>query len=123
MIKTVGLLKKRTGMTTEEFRAYYETYHRLIGEKYLCGYASKYMRRFLNPQPGRPQPDEPEFDVILEIWYPDAETQAACADVLSQPDVLKEITEDEEKLFDRDHMRFFTVDEFESELTKGKKNE
>ena len=49
MIKQIGLLKRKPGMTPEAFRAYYETSHRVIGEKYLTGYAQKYMRRFLDP--------------------------------------------------------------------------
>jgi len=32
MIKVVTTLKKRKGMSTENFRAYYERSHRLIGE-------------------------------------------------------------------------------------------
>ena len=38
-------------MTVAEFRAYYETHHRVIGEKYLSGFASRYMRRFITPSP------------------------------------------------------------------------
>ena len=49
MIKLVMPMKRRPGMTIPEFREYYETKHRLIGEKYLKGYASRYMRRFTNP--------------------------------------------------------------------------
>ena len=35
---------------------------------------------------------------------------------LSEPDIAKEIREDEEKVFDTRFMRSYTVDEFESEL-------
>ena len=49
MIKMVMPMKRRPGMTIPEFREYYEKNHRLIGEKYLKGFASKYMRRFTNP--------------------------------------------------------------------------
>lgn len=45
MIKVVTTLKKKAGMSTDDFRAYYETHHRLIGEKYLSGYATRYVRR------------------------------------------------------------------------------
>ena len=48
MIKMVMPMKRRPGMTIPEFREYYETKHRIIGEKYLKGYATKYMRRFTN---------------------------------------------------------------------------
>jgi len=40
MIKLVTLLSKKPGMSREAFIAHYETHHRLIGEKYLKGYAA-----------------------------------------------------------------------------------
>ena len=52
----------------------------------------------------------------MEIWYPDEETFKACGEKLSEPDIAKEIREDEEKVFDTRFMRSYTVDEFESEL-------
>ena len=106
-------------MSIEEFREYYETRHRLIGEKYLTGYASRYIRRFMNPLPDRSgNLTDPEYDVILEIWYPDEETFRRCGQSLSQPDVAREIREDEEKLFDMDHrhMRSYLVEEHESDI-------
>ena len=72
MIKLVMPMKRRPGMSVPEFREYYETKHRLIGEKYLKGYATRYLRRFTNPNTDRDgQLRDPEYDVFLEIWYPD----------------------------------------------------
>ena len=39
MIKVIMLMKRRPGMTVSEFRDYYENKHRVIGEKYLNGFA------------------------------------------------------------------------------------
>ena len=36
-------MRRKEGMTIDEFRDYYETKHRIIGEKYLRGYATKYL--------------------------------------------------------------------------------
>lgn len=119
MIKTVGLLKRRQGMSVEAFRAYYESTHRVIGEKYLSGHACKYMRRFLNPASA---PDTAtfgaaeDFDVILEIWYPDQAAYAAASERIAAPDAAAEILADELKLFDREKNRFFTVTESVSDL-------
>lgn len=118
MIKVVMPMKRRPGMTVEEFREYYESKHRLIGEKYLRGYASKYMRRFTNPTVDRDgELREPEYDVFLEIWYPDEATLQACGKVLSAPAVQQEIREDEEKVFDTRYMRSYIVDECVSDLS------
>ena len=119
MIKSIGLFKRRPGMTVAEFRAYYETHHRVIGEKYLSGFASRYMRRFITPSPNRDTGETPEsdYDVALEIWYPDRATFEACGRALSAPEAVAEIVADEERLFDRPTMRFFVIEEeCESEL-------
>ncbi|MBT4161195.1 MAG: EthD domain-containing protein [Gammaproteobacteria bacterium] len=118
MIKLVMPMKRRPGMSIPEFREYYETKHRVIGEKYLKGFATRYLRRFLDPLPDREgNLSDPEYDVILEIWYPDEETYRACGVKLSEPAVVKEIKEDEEKLFDLRTMRSYLVDECESDLS------
>jgi len=96
MIKAIGLLKRRPGMTVAEFRAYYETHHRVIGEKYLAGFASRYMRRFLTPSPDRRTGKTPEadHDVVLEIWYPDRAAFEAAGRALSAPEAVAAITAD-----------------------------
>ncbi len=115
MIKLIAPMKRRPGMSVGEFRDYYESTHRLLGEKYLAGYASKYLRRFIDPLPDRNgELREPEYDVLLEIWYPDQETLAACGKKLSEPDIAREIREDEKKLFDTRYMRSYLVNEHES---------
>ncbi|MEM7018251.1 MAG: EthD domain-containing protein [Pseudomonadota bacterium] len=117
MIKLVMPLKRKPGMSTEDFRAYYENHHRLIGEKYLAGYAMRYVRRFMNPLPDRSgNLSDPEYDVLLEIWYPDEATFRACSEKLRAPEAAQEIAEDEEKLFDRSQMRSYLVEEHESTL-------
>ena len=119
MIKTVGLLKRRRGMSPAEFRAYYESTHRVIGEKYLGGYAVKYMRRFLNPTSdpaGATFGPDGDFDVILEIWYPDQAAYNAMGKRVAAPEAAAEILADELKLFDREKNRFFTLTEAVSEL-------
>ena len=117
MIKFVMPLHRKPGISTADFRAYYETYHRLLGEKYLAGYVTKYMRRYPEPLPDRDgNLREPDFDVLLEIWYPDAETQAACGKHLRSPDIAAEIAADEEKLFDRSRMRGYIMTEHVSAM-------
>ncbi len=118
MFKVIGLLKRKPGMSVEAFREYYETHHRVIGEKYLKHHAVKYLRRYLtpfaDPLTGN-QADQP-CDVVMEIWYRDREAFDAAVATFVQPDVAAEIADDEEKLFDRNNNRFFFVDECESTL-------
>ena len=115
MIKVVTTLKKRADLTTEQFRDYYEGHHRLLGEKYLSGYACRYVRRYLDPLPGELAGEE-HFDVLLEIWFPDEAAFEQCSARLAEPEVAAEIAADEEKLFDRARKRSFLLQECESEL-------
>jgi hypothetical protein len=112
-VKLVTLLKRRPGMSKADFRAHYEERHRLIGEKVLSGYASRYVRRHLHPVDGG---EEQDVDVVLEIWFPDQPTMDACFAAMSAPEVMDEIVADEERLFDRPRMRSYRVEECESVL-------
>ena len=114
MFTRITLLKRRAGMTAEVFRDYYETHHRLVGERVLAGYALRYVRRYVAPVgPGLELPD---FDVITEISFPDRAAHDRCIAALSAPAVAQWVLADEDRLFDRGAMRVFTVEETESAL-------
>jgi len=115
MIKAVGLFKRKPGMSKEDFVAYYEDHHARIGEKIVGGAATHYLRRYLYPfAPGAP---EPEYDVIMELWFPDRETlDARMAWITSDPVAVAERETDEENLFDRSTMVMYVVDEHSSNL-------
>lgn len=113
-ITVITLLKRREGMSKADFIAYYEAHHRRIGEKVLGGYATRYVRRFLHPTDGVDQHED--TDVVMEIDFPDAETQAACFAAMGDAATMAEIVADEEKLFDRSRIRTFTVEEHASDL-------
>ncbi len=113
MIRLIGLMTRRAGMTHEAFRDYYETKHRLIGEKYLAGGACHYMRRYLSAT----DPSvAPIYDCILEVWYPNDAAMQATSARLALPVIAAEIAADEEQLFDRDKMLFYLADDVVSEL-------
>ena len=117
MIKVVTLLTRKPGMSREAFIEHYETHHRKIGEKYLSGFAVKYQRRYLQSAGFRGQEGATlPFDVLMEIWYPDQDTLGAALAVLSTDEAQAEIIADEERLFDRDLIRSYTVEEYESEM-------
>lgn len=113
-ITVITLLKRREGMSKADFIAYYEAHHRRIGEKVLGGYATRYVRRYLHPADGVDQHED--ADVVMEIDFPDAETQAACFAAMGDAATMAEIVADEEKLFDRSRIRTFTVEEHASDL-------
>ena len=117
MIKVVTLLTRKPGMSREAFIEHYETHHRKIGEKYLSGFAVKYQRRYLTvADAANHAPTELPFDVLMEIWYPDQDALNRAMAVLSTDEAQAEIAADEERLFDRDLIRSYTVEEYESEM-------
>lgn len=113
-VTVVTLLKRREGMSREAFRAYYEEHHRRIGERVLDGYATRYVRRYLTPSDGVDLPMD--YDVVLEIDFPDGATCDACFAAIGEPQTLAMIVEDEEKLFDRSRIRTYSVCESVSKL-------
>ena len=117
MIKMIVLLKRRPGMTRDAFIARYEGGHAPLAEKHVGG-AARYVRRYLEPLPSlfTGEVAEPEHDVITELWFDDEAQFALTMQRLAEPEVVAEITADEEHLFDRDKQRVFLVDERDSVL-------
>ncbi|MFD2578438.1 EthD domain-containing protein [Novosphingobium colocasiae] len=60
---------------------------------------------------------EPEHDVVTELWFADRAAYDAAMANLSRPEVVAEIVEDEETIFDRSKHRVFMVDECDSVIT------
>jgi len=110
----ITLLKRRAGLSREDFVAYYEARHRRIGEQVLAGYVTRYVRRHLTPLDGNEH--ECDADAVMEIDFPDRPTMEAFFAYAGSPDIAATIAEDEEKLFDRSRIRSFTVEDFTSEL-------
>ncbi|WP_448582917.1 EthD domain-containing protein [Thermaurantiacus sp.] len=113
-ITLVTLLKRRPGMSWDDFVADYETRHRQIGEEVLAGFATRYERRYLRPVTGGSE--AAEVDVLLEIDFPDAARLAAFQAAVAVPEVRARIVADEERLFDRSLIRSFTVSSYRSAL-------
>lgn len=113
-VTLITLLKRRAGMSKADFIAYYETHHRRIGEEVLSGYATRYVRRFLHPVDGSDQ--DHDYDVVLEIDFPDQATMDACFTAMQPPAIMDRIVADEARLFDRSRNRVFKVEERESAL-------
>ena len=117
MIKVVTLLTQKPGMSREVFIDQCETHHRKIGEKYLGGFATEYQRRNLQSAGFREhEGDAPPFDVLMEFWHPDKDALDGALAVLSTGEALAEIAADEERLFDRDPIRCYTIERYEFEM-------
>jgi hypothetical protein len=116
-VTVLTLLKRRPGMSKADFIAYYETHHRLIGEKVLGPWAIRYERKHLHPLDGTDV--DHDFDVAMEIEFPDEAAMAACFAAMAEPETRREITEDEERLFERSRLRSYRVEQHISDMPKA----
>jgi hypothetical protein len=120
LLKLVALLKRRPGMTLEEFRDYYETTHSKFAEPLKGGLAVRYVRRYFIPIK-HPlldvEAEEPEFDAMMEMWFKDQAQFEAAMKVFSDPVLSKAIKDDESNLFDVSKIRHCFVDEVDMEMS------
>ncbi len=120
MLKLVSLMRRKPGLSMAEFIEAYESAsegHRLLGEHYLRPHALRYVRRFLTPVATAARAaSENDYDVLMEIWFPDRPTFERVMAQLAAPAIAAEIAADEERLFDRASIRSFFVEEFESDM-------
>lgn len=116
-VKLLTLLHRKPGMSRQAFIDRYESIHSKLGVKYLKGYASHYVRRYMRPA-GTEALSAANLpaDVLMEIWFPDSAVMAACMASLMEPSAQREIVADEELMFDRSKMVSFIVDEYASLL-------
>lgn len=108
--KILMLLKRRPGMSMEEFQRYYEEIHVPLCLKYATS-VSRYMRRFLDPLPDAEtgKLEELPFDVITELWFEDEAVFHGTVRYLSTSIMPDEVVEDEKNVFDRTKSRIATV--------------
>ncbi len=116
MLKAVVLLKRKEGLTTEQFIDHYENRHVPLVREVLPT-IGKYVRNYLDTvsvSAGRQEgaAPTPYFDVITEIWFEDQVAYQAFVDALSDPDVSGRLQEDEERFLDRSIVQTYSVQEF-----------
>ena len=114
--KFLIFVKRKPGMTPQEFRDYYENKHAKIGRTIAPDVgAIKYVRRYLQPLDGDVSVRAPEFeyDEITEVWFRDFEKFKAVAERVSRGELSHEVEVDEGKFMDRSKTKFATVVECE----------
>jgi EthD domain len=113
MYKTVHLMKRRQGMTHEEFVEYYETHHykfvATIQQYGVTRYVRKYLTNTIHPA------GEPEYDCLMELWWESAEAREQAISG-RDPELVRVTGEDEVRLFDIDSMLIYSFEESETEL-------
>jgi hypothetical protein len=122
MFKQICFFRKRPDMTMEQFMDYYENQHSQLSKRMgrapsLPG-AQRYVRRYLMPEknPVTGTVIDPGFDCILEIWWNRRADFEKSQAVISSPDRLPAIKEDELNLFATHDNPVCTVLEYDSPM-------
>jgi uncharacterized protein (TIGR02118 family) len=107
MIKPMELIKRKPGISRDEFIRHYEEVHAPLALKCFPTF-SRYVRNYAITLPG---PEEPDLNCITEIWFDDIEGAMTVIDALGgyKDDAVSGYTteigrvfhEDEEKFMDR----------------------
>lgn len=110
--KLLILLKRKTGLSMAEFRAYYEEQHIPLCMPYMVG-PVRYRRFYLDPVEGMP---EQEFDVVTELCFADQKMRDMVLAGMAANQLPAEVIADEERFIDRAKSRFHAVTEHETPL-------
>lgn len=105
MFKQICFFRKRSDMTMDAFMDYYENQHSQLSKRMgrapsLPG-AQRYVRRYLMPEknPVTGEIHDPGYDCVMEIWWNSREDFENSQRVISDPERLPAIKEDETHLF------------------------
>jgi len=104
-VKAIALLKRKPGISREEYIRHYEETHVPLIIKHspgLVGYARNHVMAT--------GPDEPEFDTITELWYKDLDAFNASVKA-TRTEGEGAIPKDETSFLDMSKVKFFLVNE------------
>ncbi len=114
MPKVILFMKRRKGITHEEFRAAYEGSHARLAEKFFGKFMVDYRRNYIQRESNvshRPDDSTDEdYDVITEIWYRDEAAMRGMWAANQEPTIKAELEADGDA-FDVEATRFYVVDE------------
>lgn len=118
--KMIIFIKKKNGMSREDFIHHYETSHSVIGKRLLGHLWAKYVRNYpvglMEYQPEENSVDD-SYDAVTEIWFKDESCIEEMARIINIPENNKLILEDEEKFQERKLTRLLMVEEVDTGTT------
>ncbi|MBK6297422.1 MAG: EthD domain-containing protein [Sphingomonadales bacterium] len=116
-MKIMILLKRKDGMSAEEFRQHYETSHVAMAKRYLGHLFLDYRRNYtlatgeVVGEAPNPAIADSHFDAITEIWLKDRDAWVEMQKIVGDPVIGKIFMDDEENFLDRPALRIFPCEE------------
>jgi EthD domain len=105
MIKVVLLVRRRPGLSREEFRAHYEGTHAPLAARSLA-HLSGYTRNFVTGPDNGADPD-----CITEFWYELEPPWSRARELVADDAIRAMLAVDEARFMDRGSMRTLIVEE------------
>jgi hypothetical protein len=97
------LLKRKQGISFEEFRTHYESSHAKLGEKYFGHLFASYRRNYVAS--GMRFSDgamiEPAYDCVTELIFREPGGYQELKRIAADPEIRRILIEDEERFLDR----------------------
>lgn len=119
MFKVIWLLKRKPGITLEQFRDHYKNSHAVLGQNHLGHLLLSYTRNY-NVRVDLPENADPiaraiaskqsDHDCVTEWVLRDEHALTEVFELLFDPVIGKLFHDDEEHFLDRDSVRLVTCD-------------
>lgn len=108
MVKLIVAVRRREGMSPEDFHAHWRTQHaKLVRESSAT---AKYVKKYVqcHTVPEAYQEGEVAYDGTAELWFDSTDDMKA---FFSDPDYLADVNPDESRFADMDRTVFFVTQE------------
>jgi EthD domain len=130
VFKVIWLLKRKPGITFEQFRDHYEASHAVLGQTHFGHLLLAYRRNYNVPAaPLGPEASPVEraiaakrsdYDCVTEWELRDEQALAEVFELLFDPHIGKLFHDDEEHFLDRNSVRLVMCDSLEMTAANGK---
>jgi uncharacterized protein (TIGR02118 family) len=108
MIKVLVFIKKLEGTDRAHLQHYYETHHAPLVNRLLPFYCL-YRRNYLDEAVRSTQPVDVGCDVVTELGFASQAEYDGWLEALSDPEVIRQIREDERNFIDQSATRMLLV--------------
>jgi uncharacterized protein (TIGR02118 family) len=110
MLKMIAVLKRKPGMSFDEFRTYYETRHVPLVKSLMKDNLAAYIRNYVGQDSPFPVGIALDFDVVSEFHYPNQAALEAAVAAIQHPDSVEKVRSDELNFLDMTAARVCMVD-------------